>query len=89
MAAGMICKKHTKHLLQEHNKETKGPGKEFLISFHDMVAYTIKVKYKDKNDYINYVNYKITRTLLTAFDIVKDEIRSIMIFIQHQQKQQI
>lgn len=51
-----------------------------------MVAYTIKVKYEDKNDYINYVNYKITRTLLTAFDIVKDEIRSIMIFIQHQQK---
>ena len=44
-----------------------------------MVAYTIKVKYKDKNDYINYINYAITRTLLTAVNIIKDEIRNMKI----------
>ena len=58
MAAGgdAYCTKYIKQLLKEHYKEhvikcSKGPGKNDLISFHDMAAYLIKVKYKNKNDY--------------------------------------
>ena len=39
-----------------------------------MAAYLIKVKYKDKNDSIND---KIKRTLLTAVNIIKNEIRNM------------
>ena len=45
-----------------------------MISFHDVAAYLIKVTYKDKNDSIND---KIKRTLLTAVNIIKNEIRNM------------
>ena len=51
----------------------KGSGKDDLISFHDMTAYLINVKYKYKNDFIND---KIKTTLLTAVEIIKNEIRN-------------
>ena len=76
---GLHCTKYIKQLLKEHYKEniiicSKGPRKDDLISFHDMAAYLIKVKYKDKND---TTNDKIKRRLLTAVDIIKDEIRNM------------
>ena len=53
----LYCTKYIKQLLKEHYKEniiicSKGPWKDDLISFHDMAAYLIKVKYKNKNDSI-------------------------------------
>ena len=53
----LYCTKYIKQLLKEYYKEntiicSTGPWKDDLISFHDMAAYLIKVKYKDKNDSI-------------------------------------
>ena len=71
--------KDIKRLLKDPCKEniiifSKGPRKDDLISFHDMAAYLIKLKHKDKND---SRNDKIKRTLLTAVDIIKHDIRNM------------